>query len=74
MLVNKLGHLVTSFFSDSLTDVAAVARGVYGGYLRGGCGDDAGTWEREAVHGMCVCVYAYQSVKHTTGINYTYLS
>lgn len=48
MCVNKLGHLVTSFFSDSLTDVVAVARGVYGRYLRGGCG--AG-WGIEG----CIC-------------------
>lgn len=38
MCVNKLGHLVTSFFSDSLTDVVGVARGVYGRYFRGGYG------------------------------------
>ena len=42
MCVNKLGHLVTSFFSDSLTDVVAVARGVYGRYLRGGYGARGG--------------------------------
>lgn len=50
--VNKLGHLVTSFFSDSLTDVVAVARGVYGGYLRGGYGSGGGTLEKGAVCGM----------------------
>lgn len=42
MCVNKLGHLVTSFFSDSLTDVVGVARGVYGRYLRGGYGAGVG--------------------------------
>lgn len=42
MCVNKLGHLVTSFFSDSLTDVVGVARGVYGRYLRGGYGAGGG--------------------------------
>lgn len=58
MCVNKLGHLVTSFFSDSLTDVVAVARGVYGRYLRGGCGAGVGGRERGVGftkrHG-CIC-------------------
>lgn len=85
MRVNKLGHLVTSFFSDSLTDVVAVARGVYGGYLRGGYGGGGGTWERGTVFGMlesvcclrcsaCVRALILINLLNTTGINYTYLS